>query len=69
MSAGELIGAAAGVGFQVAVDGVECQAYDGDSLAAVMVRAAGCPGARRATAPARVGCSAASVSARTASSS
>ncbi len=39
MSAGELIGAAAGVGFQVAVDGVECQAYDGDSLAAVMVRA------------------------------
>ena len=39
MSASELIGAGTGSGFLVAVDGVECQAYEGDSLAAVMVRA------------------------------
>jgi predicted molibdopterin-dependent oxidoreductase YjgC len=35
----EVIGAAQASGFQVVVDGVSCAAYEGDSLAAVLVRA------------------------------
>lgn len=39
MSARERLGVPADTGFVVEVDGVSCQAYDGDTLAAVMVRA------------------------------
>ncbi|HEY7857391.1 MAG TPA: (2Fe-2S)-binding protein [Candidatus Nanopelagicales bacterium] len=39
MSAREILGVAPDPGFFVTVDGTRCQAYDGDTLAAVMVRA------------------------------
>lgn len=39
MTARETLGATPGDGFWVSVGGVSCQAYDGDTLAAVMIRA------------------------------
>lgn len=39
MTAHERLGAAPDPGFLVYVDGTPCQAYDGDTLAAVMIRA------------------------------